>query len=365
MAVGSDSSSGQKITPRNLHPGPSPGAGDETLVSARLDSPQQASKFGWKAKVYELLGQVIDDKYEILDMIGTGGMGSVYKGLSLHSKENVALKVLLPHLAHEGPSLRRFQLEAKAASRINHPNSVSVHDFGVWREQAYLVMDFLPGKSLSQFLKERGRLPIDLALPIFVQACAGLAAAHALGIYHRDVKPSNFMVLISTEGIQTKVCDFGLAKLKISEGDTITGTGEVFGSPPYMSPEQCLGQAIDERSDIYSMGCLMYECLTGTVPIKGNNPLDTMRKQVTVAPSPLKLELADENIYQGINNLVKRALAKEPEARQQSMLELKADLEAVLQDKVDFESRENHLRSKPAIRFFDRLKRQVKNDSPD
>jgi len=295
--------------------------------------PVENNNFGWKATVSQYVGQTVDKKYELLDLVGTGGMGSVYKAKQLSTERIVAVKMLLPHLANEGPSLRRFQLEAKAASRIDHPNSITVYDFGVWQDQAFLVMEYVEGSSLSQLIREKGKINLPESLPIFRQACAGLSAAHRLGIYHRDVKPSNFMVIPTVDGIVVKVCDFGLVKLKVTEGDTITGTGEVFGSPPYMSPEQCLGRTIDERSDIYGLGCLIYETLTGFVPIKGANPLDTMRKQVSSPPQPLSLSDVDPAIAFKAKVLVEKTLSKEPADRFQSMQQLGEALDQ-LQEEV-------------------------------
>jgi serine/threonine protein kinase len=321
MPVKSDSGSGQKIkdsTPVLSDISP-------TLPDVRPDIgqvPLENNHFGWKATVSQYVGQTVDKKYELLELVGTGGMGSVYKAMQLSTQRIVAVKMLLPHLANEGPSLRRFQLEAKAASRIDHPNSITVYDFGVWQDQAYLVMEFVEGSSLSQVIREKGKLNLIESLPIFRQACAGLGAAHRLGIYHRDVKPSNFMVIPTEDGIVVKVCDFGLVKLKVTEGDTITGTGEVFGSPPYMSPEQCLGRKIDERSDIYGLGCLIYETLTGFVPIKGANPLDTMRKQVQAPPQPLALSDVDPAIALKAKVFIEKTLAKEPGDRFQTMQQL-------------------------------------------
>jgi serine/threonine-protein kinase len=317
MPVKSDSGSGQKIK-ENAPVSPDVVPTSPDIVQAPLGN----SQFGWKATVSQYVGQTVDKKYELLELCGTGGMGSVYKATQLSTQRVVAVKMLLPHLANEGPSLRRFQLEAKAASRIDHPNSITVYDFGVWQDQAYLVMEYVEGPSLSQLIREKGKIPLIESLPIFRQACAGLGAAHRLGIYHRDVKPSNFMVIPTVDGVVTKVCDFGLVKLKVTEGDTITGTGEVFGSPPYMSPEQCLGRTIDERSDIYGLGCLIYETLTGVVPIKGANPLDTMRKQVSSPPLPLTLPDVDAATAFQAKLLVEKSLSKEPADRFQTMKQL-------------------------------------------
>jgi serine/threonine protein kinase len=366
MSVKSDSGAGRKIEPTPIRLPSKQVCGEQTLAdpcgetSATLD-PGYQRDFGWKSRLNEVIGQVIDDKYQLLELIGTGGMGAVFKAHSRVAKGAVALKILHPHLANEGPSLRRFQLEAKAASRIDHPNSVSVHDFGVWDKQAYLVMDYLEGRSLAYLIRQYGRLKPEFALPVFVQACAGLGAAHKLGIFHRDVKPSNFVVLTRPDGLTTKVCDFGLVKLKVQEGDTITGTGEVFGSPPYMSPEQCLGKKVDERSDMYSMGILMFETLTGFLPIKGANPLDTMRMQVSTLPPPLQLTEEEPLICDRLAEIVNKTLAKEPDQRYQNMEDLRQALLSV-EEEMQFAPRRNDfVNRQPASRFNFFERKQIDN----
>jgi serine/threonine-protein kinase len=356
VSVKSDSGAGQKIEPTPVRGSVPQVCGEQTVpepgveISATLD-PGYQRDFGWKSRLNDVVGQVIDGKYQLLELIGTGGMGAVFKAYSKKTSGAVALKILHPHLAHEGPSLRRFQLEAKAASRIDHPNSVSVHDFGVWDKQAYLVMDYLEGRSLAYLIRQYGRLKPEFAVPVFMQACAGLGAAHKLGIFHRDVKPSNFVVLRLPGGLTTKVCDFGLVKLKVQEGDTITGTGEVFGSPPYMSPEQCLGRKVDERSDMYSMGILMFETLTGFLPIKGANPLDTMRMQVSTPPPPLELMEEEPLISNRLAEIINKTLAKEPDQRFQDMDTLGQALKGVEAELESAPSQNNFANRQPANRF--------------
>jgi len=337
------------------------GCGEPTVVerdnrSTASTSLRYPDDLGWKEGLLEVLGQVIDGKYRLLEVVGTGGMGAVFKAHNRITNSVVAVKVLHPHLANDAPSLRRFQLEAKAASRIEHRNSVSVHDYGVWEGQAYLVMDYLEGRSLSQMIKESKKLAPAVAVPIFMQACDGLAAAHKLGIYHRDVKPSNLVVLKGSaegpEGITVKVCDFGLVKLKVQEGDTITGTGEVFGSPPYMSPEQCLGRTVDERCDVYSLGVLMFEALMGYLPIKGRDPLDTMRKQVSATPPPVQLRDCDSEVSSKLREIVRKALAKDPELRYQTMDGLKEALSTLGVDANQTTTELVDIWSRPPLKRF-------------
>jgi serine/threonine protein kinase len=289
-----------------------------------------------KEKSDPLIGQIIDKKYEILEVLGEGGMGRVYKVKHVLTGKIQALKILRSHLASKATSVRRFQREAKAASRIDHPNCVTVTDFGDWEDMFYMVMEYVSGPSLSRIIRENGRrnsLPLKRALPIFIQICAGLEAAHKHGITHRDVKSSN-VVLISKDGTDdfVKVLDFGIAKFGPAEGEaTLTESGEVFGSPFYMSPEQCLGKDMDARSDIYSLGCLMYETLSGRVPLEGENVIATITKQTSEAPEKIIFDAdVDRTIGDRLNDLiVLRALAKDPKDRPQTMAELQKHLLAI------------------------------------
>ena len=280
----------------------------------------------------KLVGTVLAERYRIISLVGTGGMSAVYKARHLLIDRVVAIKVLHSHLVSQATTLKRFQQEANAVSHLSHPNIIAIHDFGISSEtQPYLIMDYLEGKSLADVLEHEGSMPLERALPIFLEICEGLDHAHQNGVVHRDLKPSN--VMLTHTGDQTesvKIVDFGIAKLMPtadSEGQHLTKTGEVFGSPLYMSPEQCMGQPLDARSDIYSMGCVMYETLMGKPPFHGNNVLETMYMRLTEPPKPFSSVRPDLKIPSSIESVVFTAMSSEPTERFQSMRELKEMLE--------------------------------------
>lgn len=273
-----------------------------------------------------LIGTRFDNKFEVLELAGQGGMSNVYKVRHLLTQKIVALKVMHLHLVRDANSVRRFQREATAAGRLQHPNSISVWDMGVIEStgQPYLFMDYLEGISLAQGISRAGKIEPSRALHIFEQSCAALQDAHEHGIFHRDLKPSNIMLIKQGDDPDfVKVVDYGIAKLTEDEGDELklTQTGEVFGSPLYMSPEQCQGNPVDARSDVYSMGCLMYEALMGHPPLEGSNVMDTMHKHLNIEPDPIKLP--DSAMFANrINKVVQKALAKDPNNRYASMSDL-------------------------------------------
>ncbi|MBX9670360.1 MAG: protein kinase [Candidatus Obscuribacterales bacterium] len=282
----------------------------------------------------ELLGQILNDRYKVVEEVGRGGMSAVYKGIHELMDRTVAIKVLLPQLVSDQISIKRFQQEAQAASHLQHPNVITVYDYGfVASGQPYLVMDFLEGESLSDIIRRDKQVQVKRMIPIFMQACEALEHAHQKGVIHRDLKSSNIM-LIDFEGKKdfVKVVDFGIAKLMPSSGkqsQNLTQTGEVFGSPIYMSPEQCMAQSLDARSDIYSMGAMMYESLTGHPPLMGNSIIDTMQMHMSTPPKPFKEIRPDLDIPETLERVVLKALAKKPEQRYQSMQELRDALEGV------------------------------------
>jgi serine/threonine protein kinase/tetratricopeptide (TPR) repeat protein len=280
-----------------------------------------------------LVGNILAERFEVLAKLGEGGMSAVYKARHMLMDRIVAIKLLF---ASDIASLKRFQLEAKLACNLNHINIVSVFDFGVSTQgQPYLVMDYLEGRSLGDCIKLDGPLQLDRALGIFTQACDALSYAHKRDVVHRDLKPSNFMLVLDDNYSELlKVVDFGIAKqinFEEPSGQGLTKTGEVFGSPLYMAPEQCLGRKLDARADIYSMGCVMYEALTGTPPLVGVNALDTLHKHISEDPLPFAItNPACRNLPPPLEKVVFKALARDVEQRYQSMLELWTDLEVLL-----------------------------------
>jgi serine/threonine protein kinase len=282
----------------------------------------------------ELVGKTLADRYEILSLIGEGGMGLVYKAKHTLMNRLVAIKMIRAEYSDDTKLLQRFQQEATAISKLDHPNIVEVYDYGISPEGIpYLVMDYLEGISLSDLLTGEGQMSYERAMPLFLQACHALKHAHENGIIHRDFKASNLVVCKdSIRGEFVKVVDFGMAKLLHPDVDSIgsqelTKSGEVFGSPLYMSPEQCKGQPLDERSDMYSFACVMYYALAGKPPFLGENVLNTLQKQINeVATPPSAYQNA---ISYDLDAIILKALHKEPHDRYQQVSEMLLDLEAV------------------------------------
>ncbi|HEY9713670.1 MAG TPA: serine/threonine-protein kinase, partial [Chroococcales cyanobacterium] len=276
----------------------------------------------------QLIGTSFAERYEILEVIGRGGMSVVYKARQKFMNNLVAIKILHPQLSSDPGNFERFQQEAKAAISIRHKNVIQVFDFGVTAAgQAFLIMEYLEGEPLADYLDKHGSMEIERALNIFAQACDGLSQAHKLGIIHRDLKPGN-LVLTKEDGENelVKIVDFGIAKLIAPDGSSLqslTQTGEVFGSPLYMSPEQCQGKPLDARSDIYSLGCVMYETITSMPPLMGINSFETMNKHVKEQPLSLRGIAPEKDIPELIDACVLKALRKDPDRRHQSMAEMK------------------------------------------
>ncbi len=278
----------------------------------------------------ELVGKVLANKYEILELVGKGGMSVVYKAKHTGMGKIFAVKLLHLHLADDEISQKRFKQEAQASSNLNHPGIVSVHDYGEdFHNMPYLVMDYIEGPSLSEILKESGNLSLERFLSIMQQVTSALAHAHASGIVHRDLKPSNIMITRAEGKEQAKIVDFGIAKVlsQSNEGaQQLTQTGEIFGSPLYMSPEQCSGSIIDQRTDIYALGCVMYEALSGKLPHKGNTVIETMHKHVNEQPPPLVAPQIPDADRQKIELMLLKCLAKLPEDRFQNTVEIESEL---------------------------------------
>jgi serine/threonine protein kinase len=237
------------------------------------------------------VGLVVDDKYTLVRLIGRGGMGVVYEARHAKLARRFAIKFLLPELAANREVLRRFENEAKAAGCLEHPNLVAVTDVGSSQEGApYLVMEFLQGEDCAHMLRRMGPLPVQRATNIVVQACRGLAIAHQAGIVHRDLKPENLFVTDAGDGSDlAKVLDFGIAKLRATETTLATGSGATFGTAFYMSPEQARGSAdVDQRTDVWSLGVVLYELLGGRKPFEGEQFLYVIQEIVNATPPSLQ-----------------------------------------------------------------------------
>ncbi len=276
-----------------------------------------------------MLGQTLGC-YKIVEIIGRGGMGAIYKAHDQWMDRTIAIKMLHQHLLHDPQSVHRFNQEAKAAGKIEHQNVIQAYDFGVASTgQPFLVMEYLQGKSLADVIEAEGQIDPERAVNIFIQVCEALAAAHAKNVLHRDLKPSNIMLISTRDQADfVKIVDFGIAKMMPGSGKelNLTQTGEVFGSPLYMSPEQFIGRKVDLRSDIYSMGCVMYEALMGKPPIVGEHVLETMYKHINEPPKRFNEFRPGLKISAKLEAVIMRALEKEPDQRYQSMAELHDDL---------------------------------------
>ncbi len=277
------------------------------------------------------IGIILDDKYRLEEKIGEGGMGKVYKATHIHMAHTLAIKVLHPHLSSDNTALERFRREAQATAHIRHPNAVTVSDFGVSKDTgiAYLAMEFLEGLELREKIQQKKCLDYEESYLIVEQTCRALQAAHAKGIIHRDLKPDNIWLLTTEEGFENvKVLDFGIAKLKSSNSMNLTQHGMIVGTPYYMSPEQCKGEELDSRSDIYSLGVIIYEMLTGNVPFMASTPMGVALKHTQESPLPPH-ELRSD-LPAPIEAVIMRALEKRREDRQSSALELAQEFEAAL-----------------------------------
>jgi serine/threonine protein kinase len=275
-------------------------------------------------------------------------MGTVYKARHKHLNREVALKVLKRDAAGDDLNRKRFENEAKAASTLHHLNLIAVTDFGFAAglgeggiDCPFLVMDYVEGQSLTQLLKQCNSLSDEQFLNIMVQICAGLAHAHEKGLIHRDLKPSNILVTRDDDGHDiVKVVDFGLAKSMNCDQD-LTSTGQIFGTPLYMSPEQCQGRKLDARSDVYSLGCLMYRLLSGHLPFSGDTPVTTIVMHVKDAPPAIPEGKLDSKFKRALVPIILKALEKEPAARQQSVNEMRIELisamEGLLKDNAPSE----------------------------
>jgi serine/threonine protein kinase len=275
-----------------------------------------------------LIGSSIGGKYRIYAKLGSGGMGAVYRAQRTIIGDDVAIKIL--HFnQNESPEAERFRREAQAAARLKHAHAVSIFDFGISDDgRQYLVMELVEGESLRQLIKRQGRLSPAFAAEIISQVCAALDEAHRHNIVHRDIKPDNIIVDRRGAKPEVTVLDFGIAKLRGDSATTLTQTGSVLGTPHYMSPEQCLGEELDGRSDIYSLGIVLYEMLTGLVPF--NSPISTAVVVQHVNHAPPSLRGLNPAIPWSVERAVLHALEKRPEARPSTPGAFAAELTAAV-----------------------------------
>lgn len=269
-------------------------------------------------------GDSIAERYKVIDTLGSGGMGAVYLVEECTSNRRLALKTVVT-LGSLDRNFKRFEMEAKATRLLQHENLVQVYDYGlIDHTQPFFVMEYCQGQNLSELIKSQGPLPVDKAIEMFITICHALTYAHAQGVVHRDLKPSN--VMITDDGV--KVLDFGIAKVlrEGTEYNTLTQTGEIFGSPLYMSPEQCLGRSVDRRSDVYSLGCMFFETLTGSPPFFGETALATMLKHQAEKPQSLKEATLGGTFPSDLESIIARMLEKNPKSRYTDLLKVSDDL---------------------------------------
>lgn len=255
---------------------------------------------------------ILNNRYQLETRQGSGGMAMVYRAHDLMLERTVAIKILRKSYANDPAFRERFRLEAKAAANLSHPNIATVHDFGLDSNQLFIVMEYIPGTDLKSMLKQKGRLPAGEAMALMSQACAGIGYAHRAGLVHCDIKPQN--ILITPDG-RVKVVDFGIARAlsSIREEERVE---VVWGSPQYFSPEQAAGSAPSPSSDVYSLGIVLYEMLTGRVPFMAETPEELAQlHQESLPPSPRRL---NPDIPPAVEKILLKVLAKEPTARYQT-----------------------------------------------
>jgi len=281
------------------------------------------------------VGTTFGGKFVLRDVLGTGAMGTVYRADQVTLGRTVAVKILNPAYAREPEMSRRFQKEARAASRINHPNTVAIIDFGETPEGLlYLVMEYVRGRTLTELIRQEFPIPAARVVDILGQVLAGLDEAHSLGVVHRDLKPDNILIeRLRTGGDLVKVCDFGIAKLRVEDPAPAgkeskpTGGNIICGTPDYMSPEQIRGADLDGRADVYSAGVVLYEMLTGACPFTGSTQIDVLMRHLNEEPIAPRKRRPDAPIPASLEAACIRALAKDADDRYESAAEFRADLE--------------------------------------
>ncbi len=294
---------------------------DHLETRARVEAAVAATETGPSPSsgVDPMLGRTISGRFEILSRIGAGGMGIVYRARQIGIDRTVAVKMLLRELAGDEKVVKRFKIEALAVSRLNHPNTIRIFDFGQAEDATlYFAMEFLEGSSLEEALRRDQTFSARRTMHVLKQIAASLVEAHEKGIVHRDLKPDNvYLTKVGDDPDFVKVLDFGVAKLREADKrqGTVTQAGTIFGTPRYMAPEQCRSMAVDHRADLYALGVIAYEMLVGNAPFDAENPLAILIQHVQEQPMPLAEVRPDIEVPEEVEALVMKCLEKSPEMR--------------------------------------------------
>src|ERR1051325_8765500 len=271
-----------------------------------------------------MVGDVLADRYELEELVGAGGMSNVYRARDRVLDRRGALKILHQDFTHDAEYVERFEREARSVAALSHPNIVTVIDRGEHEGRQFIVFEYVAGENLKQLIVRRGPAPVTTALELGIQIARALSFAHQQGLVHRDVKPQN--VLLNGEG-EAKVTDFGIARsLDVQHGMTQTGT--VLGTSDYIAPEQAQGQRVDEQTDVYSLGVVLYELLTSEVPVPGDNFVAVAMRHINEPPPPIRDKRPD--VPPRVEAAVQRAMAKNPADRFNTMTDFCRELEACL-----------------------------------
>jgi hypothetical protein len=277
------------------------------------------------ATLGRVVGELIAGRYELEELVGSGGMSSVYRARDRLLERSVALKILHEQFGRDDDSVERFRREARSVAQLTHPNIVTVIDRGAQNGRQFIVFEYVDGENLKELVEREGPLDVRTAIGLALQVARGLSFAHEQGLVHRDVKPQN--VLLDADG-QAKVTDFGIARSLDVDGMTITGT--IMGTSNYIAPEQARGQPVDEQTDVYSLGCVLYELLAGDVPYEGDTFVAVAMRHVNdTVPSVREVR---PDVPPALDDAIQRAMAKDPSERFESMAEFAAELEACYAD---------------------------------
>lgn len=311
--------------------GPPPSAQDITPRSYSTGLKQGEQPMAVVAD--SLVGEILDNKYGIVKRLGIGGMSVVYQARDLSLGRNVAIKMMPLQSGHSTQDLPRFQQEAQTISRLKHHNLVTVFEFSVNHIPPYLVMEYIEGKSLAEVLASEGPFGLERGINVLRQVCSALSHAHENGVVHRDLKPANILLQKTPTGEEVvKIVDFGIAKIvqqDNAEAQNFTRSGEILGSPLYMSPEQCQGKKLDHRSDIYSMGCVLYAMFVGSPPFQGPTAFETIQMHMHEQPDSISSRRRDLAYALELDAVLFKAMAKEPSLRYQTVMELDETLSKI------------------------------------